>query len=297
MNPACPSSKAARQAKDLFVVFQIKGGSYAIGSPLVREILPAPKVIPIPQTPPAIRGIFNLRGKIFKLIDLRIKLGLPPLQEEINGLIQLLHDREQDHRNWLTELESCVVENRQFRMARDPHQCKFGLWYDQYKTHDRLLGMTLPSMDAPHKAIHATANQALQLVEAGEQKKALELIASRREQELAGLIGLFEDARHTLQDGHREVAIVLSLADENLAFSADSVESAEHIAPENIEAVPEAQGESTGETPFRVAKNVRSHDTVLSIDPAFLRSAASCLPPNLDLAAMAPPPHLPVASA
>jgi hypothetical protein len=50
-----------------------------------------------------------------------------------------MRDREQDHRNWLAELEACVREHRPFGMARDPHQCKFGLWYDRYKTEDRRL--------------------------------------------------------------------------------------------------------------------------------------------------------------
>ena len=80
--------------------------------------------------PPEIRGVINLRGKVMQLIDLRVKLGLPSAKAEFDELIQLLHDREQDHHNWLTELEACVRERRPFKMAKDPHACKFGLWYD-----------------------------------------------------------------------------------------------------------------------------------------------------------------------
>ena len=125
---------AAQHSKLPFVIFQIKGDSYAIASANVREIITMPQVTGIPNTPPQVRGVINLRGRIIKLIDLRVQLGLPPLRAEMDALIQLLRDREQDHRNWLAELESCVRERRPFGMARDPHKCKFGLWYDRFST-------------------------------------------------------------------------------------------------------------------------------------------------------------------
>jgi hypothetical protein len=45
--------------------------------------------------------MINLRGSILKLIDLRIVLGVTSARSDLDVLIQLLHDREQDHHNWL----------------------------------------------------------------------------------------------------------------------------------------------------------------------------------------------------
>ena len=140
-----------------------------------------------------------------------MKLGLSPLRSEMDALVQLLRDREQDHRDWLKELEACVRERRVFQLARDPHRCKFGPWYDAYRGRDRLLQMTLPSMDAPHQAIHATADEVLRL---------------------------FEESRRTLTERSREIAIVLSRGDRYVAFCAGRVEAAEHIPAANIEALP-----------------------------------------------------------
>ena len=186
-----------------YLLFQVKGGLFAAGSEMVREIVRMPQITGVPNAPPEIRGVINLRGKVIKTIDLRAKLGLPPLKVELDALIQLLRDREQDHRNWLAELEACVRERRPFGMARDPHKCKFGLWYDQFKMQDGLLGMTLPSMDAPHKIIHATADEALRRAESGDTEGALALIAARRNQELADLIRLLEESRRVLAQGRR----------------------------------------------------------------------------------------------
>ena len=91
-----------------FVIFQVKEGLYAVGSQNVREIVMLPKVVEVPNLPPEIRGVINLRGKVMPLIDLRVKLGLPSAKAELDELVQLLHDREKDHHNWLKELESCV---------------------------------------------------------------------------------------------------------------------------------------------------------------------------------------------
>jgi len=55
----------------------------------------------------------------------------------------------------LTELEASWREQRPFKMARDPHACRFGLWYDRYQTDNNLLKMTLKKMDEPHQIIHA----------------------------------------------------------------------------------------------------------------------------------------------
>lgn len=255
-----------RQRRLPFVVFELMGNLYAIACRNVSAIIATPEVTGIPEVPPEIRGVIKVRGKIIKLVDLRVKLGMPPRQTELDALVQLLRDREQDHRNWLAELEACVREHRPFKLARDPHQCKFGKWYDGYRAKDQLLGMVLPSMDAPHKAIHATANEVLRLAEAGDEAGALELIESRRNQELKGLIKLFAEARSILQEGHREVAIILAHGNDQVAFAADRVEAAEHIPEENIEPMPCTLQELSGGFNCRVARRPKTNQTILLLD-------------------------------
>lgn len=48
----------------------------------VQEIRLIEEITSVPEAPPYILGIINLRGKIINLIDLRIKLGYPPLKDE-----------------------------------------------------------------------------------------------------------------------------------------------------------------------------------------------------------------------
>ena len=43
----------------------------------VREIIGMQEITAVPQTPAHIKGVFNLRGKVVPVIDLRLKFGLP----------------------------------------------------------------------------------------------------------------------------------------------------------------------------------------------------------------------------
>jgi len=59
-----------------FVLFQVKEGLYAIGAEYVREIVMLPKVVGIPNVPPEVRGVINLRGNVVPVLDLRLKFGM-----------------------------------------------------------------------------------------------------------------------------------------------------------------------------------------------------------------------------
>jgi purine-binding chemotaxis protein CheW len=252
-----------------YVIFTAKDCLYAVASENVREIVLMPKVTTVPNVPPEVRGVINLRGAIIQLVDLRVKLGQPSLKTELDTLVQLLHDREQDHLNWLKELEACVREHRPFGLARDPHKCKFGVWYDQFKTESNLLRATLQHMDQPHQIIHATANEVLRKAERGDADGALALIVARRNQELAELVKLFAELRRILGEDHREVVIVLCFGDNRLAVSADMVEAVERIPAENIEPPCAILTSANGRFQFRIAKRARTNQTILVPDNAF----------------------------
>jgi purine-binding chemotaxis protein CheW len=60
-----------------YLGFLVAGEEYAIGILRVREILEFDTVTRVPATPPSIRGVINLRGRVVPVVDLAVKLGLP----------------------------------------------------------------------------------------------------------------------------------------------------------------------------------------------------------------------------
>jgi purine-binding chemotaxis protein CheW len=61
-----------------YLTFYLAGEEYAIGILRVKEILEYDTLTPVPQTPPSIRGVINLRGRVVPVVDLAAKFGLPP---------------------------------------------------------------------------------------------------------------------------------------------------------------------------------------------------------------------------
>jgi len=66
------------QSEDIvqLVGFIIGEEEYAVPILTIQEIIKPINWTRVPQTPPYVRGVFNLRGSVIPLIDLRIKFGL-----------------------------------------------------------------------------------------------------------------------------------------------------------------------------------------------------------------------------
>jgi purine-binding chemotaxis protein CheW len=59
-----------------YLTFSIAKEDYGISIMKVKEIIEVMPVTPMPQTPPYVKGVINLRGKIIPVADLRTKLGI-----------------------------------------------------------------------------------------------------------------------------------------------------------------------------------------------------------------------------
>jgi purine-binding chemotaxis protein CheW len=65
-------------ASTQYLSFIIAGEEYALGILQVKEIIEYDTVTRIPGAPVWVRGVFNLRGSVVPVVDLAVKLGMPP---------------------------------------------------------------------------------------------------------------------------------------------------------------------------------------------------------------------------
>ncbi|HEY1331025.1 MAG TPA: chemotaxis protein CheW, partial [Actinomycetota bacterium] len=63
---------------------------YALPAEHVLEVVRMVAVTPLPEAPPWLAGVINLRGRVVPLIDLRIRLGLPPVEHGLTTAILIL---------------------------------------------------------------------------------------------------------------------------------------------------------------------------------------------------------------
>lgn len=64
-----------------FLTFFLEDEEYGIEILKVREIIGMMAITPVPRTPKFIRGVINLRGKVIPVVDLRLKFGMPPVEQ------------------------------------------------------------------------------------------------------------------------------------------------------------------------------------------------------------------------
>jgi purine-binding chemotaxis protein CheW len=73
MTSAPPTPAASVAGKYLTVALDRE--TYGIAVLKVREIIRMQKITPVPQMPPHVKGVINLRGRVIAIVDLRTKFG------------------------------------------------------------------------------------------------------------------------------------------------------------------------------------------------------------------------------
>src|SRR5215211_1323390 len=61
-----------------FATFEVADQLFGVEVHTVQEVLSYNQYTPVPLAPPAVGGLFNLRGQVIAAVDLRVQLGLPP---------------------------------------------------------------------------------------------------------------------------------------------------------------------------------------------------------------------------
>ena len=72
-----PVRSDVRQQGGKYLTFKLAGEEYGVEILKVREINGLMNITAVPQMPPYMKGVINLRGKVLPAIDLRMRFGLP----------------------------------------------------------------------------------------------------------------------------------------------------------------------------------------------------------------------------
>ena len=234
-----------KELENKYLIFIIKDEKFAFSIKNIKEIITKPKINVAPNLPDYYLGMTKLRNEIVPIISLRKRLNYPTLEQENKELIEMLKLREQDHINWLNELQASVYENREFKLQRDPHLCNFGRWYYSFKTDSFALYSLLKKFEEPHNLIHATADRVLNLMKTEGQQAALSLINKTRGFELKKMLNLFQELYKIIENNTRETTIVFYQSNgKQIGFVVDQIDRIIEIPTEDIEAVDQSNNYS-----------------------------------------------------
>jgi hypothetical protein len=178
-----------------WVFFELHEQSFGLEAERILEMVIADNIHESPLAPPYVRGLMRLRDEVFPVVDVRVRLGMKGKGAEVEDLVELLKAREQDHVNWLTELRKSVEEDRDFKLATDPHKCAFGKWYDEYDPETPQLRVQFEKFDKPHQAIHGLAVKVARKQADGDSKGALAIVEQGWNSLLHEMVEIFEETR------------------------------------------------------------------------------------------------------
>ena len=149
-----------KEIKYPYILFKIAGSLYCINSKYISTIVQLPDYSKIPAAPANVTGMFKHRNEVVQMLDLRITFGLKSISDECREFEEMIDARKQDHINWVKELEHFIEEGGSFRLAKDPHQCALGKWYDSFKTDNLTITTHLRKIEEPHAKLHMAADEA-----------------------------------------------------------------------------------------------------------------------------------------
>jgi purine-binding chemotaxis protein CheW len=89
-----PDDGADRAGSIEILEFRLAQERYAVEHRYVQEVCPFRNLTPLPCTPPFVRGIVNIRGRILPVFDLKRLFGLPEVGVTDLHNIILVRDRE-----------------------------------------------------------------------------------------------------------------------------------------------------------------------------------------------------------
>ncbi len=117
------TSSAQLGPAETWVTFSAETERFALPVAQVQEILRVGTITRVPQAPPTVRGITNVRGRVIPVVDFRVRLGLDPIVikpesrvlvvESKNSLIGFLVESVQQvirlHRSEIQEAPTDIV--------------------------------------------------------------------------------------------------------------------------------------------------------------------------------------------
>jgi len=156
-------------------------------------------------------GVTKFQGAIVPVLDFAHRLGVRSGIDSKSELLNILTQREQDHVEWLNDLEHSIKTGVAFTKATNPKECAFGKWYSTFDTRDETLQELLASFEEPHNAIHALGEELINLRDNGKEAEALESLAHARATTLRRLRALFNRARDQINSGMRQVLLFVTL--------------------------------------------------------------------------------------
>lgn len=192
------------------ITFTVDRAKYAIPISQVRYIEQDNRKTTRVDSANGVLEVVQYQGETVPICEFSEMVNVESEYKKNVALIDLLKAKEQDHRGWMRSLEASIRTGAAFTKDRDPHQCDFGQWYEQFEANDEVLADIMARFDEPHKQFHSLADTLLSVAAEGGKEEALDLFESAQKSVLSVLLTLFQQAIDRVQSLIRPVLVFVA---------------------------------------------------------------------------------------
>ncbi len=165
----------------------------------------------MPGDRPGLIGMVEFQQRAVPVMNFAHTLHLESNQEYAVKLSKDMNTYETAHLEWLNALENSLLKGVPFTKPRNPHECAFGKWYDNFHPRDETLIDIMKGFDTPHKRIHALADTLLDMKADNRLDEAMEIFKFEREVTLKRLQKRFNQAREHIRGTSRTVLLYITV--------------------------------------------------------------------------------------
>jgi len=212
-----------------WLIFTLCGNAYAVNSKYVSGILMPPEVTPLPEAADIYKGLVDIRGDVFPLLEVRKLFRFKTIEEECADFNSMINGAKEAHINWVNELKRYVNEKDAFLMATEPTKCAFGKWYYDYtaSVSNISAAASLSKIEEPHKLFHQAADTVIKLIKedksGSNDARIKESLALATERYVPIILALLDETKQAYRSSYRETVVTLSNGEETLGLLLDEV--------------------------------------------------------------------------
>ena len=190
----------------------------------------------LPNKNKSIIGVKDYLGTPTPIFDLGIVLNDESTHIANQALSELLAAKEKDHQDWLDALETSLTNGVPFEKSTDPDKCAFGKWYNSFKTDNEDLQVIMEKFDAPHRELHAMAEELLTIKENQSSDTVLASYHEKKRKIFTVLVRLFESAREQVTLDYKPIIIFTTKDGKtpHVGLLVDKVEDSVSVNKEDI---------------------------------------------------------------
>lgn len=220
-----------------YVIFTLHTNMFALNCKYIQSIEPVPpKTTEVSQSSPEIRGVSYYKEQAINLIDLRKLLGIISYEDYMNQVVNI-PKRIQEHKNFVAELEDCIMNDKEIKVNQDPHQCNLGKWMDSYVPNSSIGKTQLDNITASHELLHRSVGKIINDISVGKKDEALKVFEDIKNKYSVNVIEKLQDLENILKIERKELTLIIRVGNKTVGLVVDSTENVESI--DNIQPLPD----------------------------------------------------------